>query len=422
MKKLLIYTWLPALFFAFTTMGLASCSNDDEEEISNPTQTEQSPTEPTTPEEGLIAVDLGLPSGTKWASCNVGATKPEGYGDYYAWGETATKEIYNESTAIYYDNTTHEYKYIGNEISGTEYDAATKSLGDDWRMPTKDDYMELFQKCSWFWTIQNNVYGYNIIGPNGNRIFLPAAGVKHNATTEHINEQGAYWLSTINTADDEQRAFCIMLRDGARGLNNGNRIAGFSIRAVKNGTPNTSTPADDERAVDLGLSVKWASCNVDATEPWEYGGYYAWGETEIKSSYNQENYIYYNNGSYTNIGINIPGTQYDVAHVKWGGPWRMPSRIEMYELRDRCTWEKETLNGVNGCRITGPNGNSIFLPNAGFYSNNKVIFKGSDGHYWTGSLYEHNDYQAINLGTYGDKGGAYISNREDGKCVRPVCK
>src|SRR5574344_1874604 len=117
-------------------------------------------------------------------------------------------------------------------------------------------------------------------------------------------------------------------------------------------------------AVDLGLSVKWASCTVGASFPEEYGGYYAWGETEEKSDYSWSTYKYCNDSSSTcmNIGSNISGTQYDVAHVKWGGSWRMPTHEEMQELYDKCTYKWITYNGVNGGKFTGPNGNSIFVP------------------------------------------------------------
>ena len=179
-------------------------------------------------------------------------------------------------------------------------------------------------------------------------------------------------------------------------------------------------PATDSRAIDLGLSVKWASCNVGATAPEEYGGYYAWGETEEKSSCYESNYLYYSNGSYTNIGSDISGTQYDVAHVKWGGSWRMPTKAEQDELRNNCTWLWSTLNGVNGYRVTGPNGNSIFLPAAGSRYGTVVGRQGADGSYWSSSLLS--SYSNIAYGLYFD-GSGYVrgySDRYLGLSVRPV--
>ena len=122
-------------------------------------------------------------------------------------------------------------------------------------------------------------------------------------------------------------------------------------------------------AVDLGLSVYWASCNLGAEKPEEYGEYYAWGETKPKSSYTQENYAYYNASTtqYINIGSDISGTEYDAATVNLGSDWRMPTEVQMQELIDNCKWEWTQINAVNGYKVIGPNGNSIFLPAAGYY-------------------------------------------------------
>jgi len=151
-------------------------------------------------------------------------------------------------------------------------------------------------------------------------------------------------------------------------------------------------------AIDLGLSVKWASHNVGASSPEDYGGYYAWGETEEKSDYGWDTYKYYNNNTgYINIGSNISGTQYDVAHVKWGGSWRMPTRDEIAELVHNCTWKWTTYNGVKGQLVTGPNGNSIFLPAAGLRYGTDLSGRGSDGGYWSATL----DESGYSHGAYG---------------------
>jgi hypothetical protein len=117
-------------------------------------------------------------------------------------------------------------------------------------------------------------------------------------------------------------------------------------------------------AIDLGLSVKWASCNVGASSPEQFGDFLAWGEMTPKSRYTNDNYIYYDHStdSYIDIGMNIGGTDYDAAHVKWGGNWRMPFLNELLELKYNCTWEWSKVNGMNGFVVTGPNGNSIFIP------------------------------------------------------------
>lgn len=120
-------------------------------------------------------IDLGLPSGTKWACCNVGATMPEGYGNYYAWGETQPKSTYNWNT-YQYGNSGADVVNIGSNIAGTSYDAATANWGSPWRMPTVSQISELINNCSNTWTTQNGVNGRRFTGTNGGTIFLPAAG------------------------------------------------------------------------------------------------------------------------------------------------------------------------------------------------------------------------------------------------------
>ncbi len=193
-------------------------------------------------------------------------------------------------------------------------------------------------------------------------------------------------------------------------------------------------PATDSRAIDLGLSVKWASCNVGATKPEEYGGYYAWGETEEKSDYSWSTYKYCNStssslikyctkssyGTVDNKTTLEPGD--DVAHVKWGGSWRMPTRAEQDELRDKCTWTWTTLNGVYGYRVTGPNGNSIFLPAAGCRFGTGVYNRGATGNYWLSSLNSDYSGSAYLLSFYSSGYDRYDGSRCDGRSVRPVCE
>ena len=169
--------------------------------------------------------------------------------------------------------------------------------------------------------------------------------------------------------------------------------------------------------VDLGLSVKWASCNVGASSPEDYGDYYAWGETETK-----ERYVYGNSTWHQEDAEDIAGTEYDVAHVKWGGSWRMPTKDECEELIDGCTWTWTTLNGVNGYQVTGSTGNSIFLPAAGFYSGTSLSKAGSYGYYWSSTPDEDN----TNLDAYSiyfdseDRETNSSHDRYYGCSVRPV--
>ena len=203
-----------------------------------------------------------------------------------------------------------------------------------------------------------------------------------------------------------------------------------------NTTVTPGTPTTDSRAVDLGLpsGLKWASCNVGATAPEEYGGYYAWGETEEKSGYNWSTYKYCNGSSNSLTKYctsSSDGTvdnkttleaSDDVATVKWGGNWRMPTRAEQQELINNCTWEWTTLNGVYGYRVTGPNGNSIFLPAAGCRSGTEVSYQGSYGGYWSSSLGSSDGNSACGLYFYGSYYDWYdYYRRFRGQAVRPVC-
>ncbi len=142
--------------------------------------------------------------------------------------------------------------------------------------------------------------------------------------------------------------------------------------------------------VDLGLSVYWSSCNVGAELPEEYGEYYAWGETKPKNKYDKDNYAYYdfNSAQYIDIGANISGTEYDAATVNLGSDWRMPTNEELQELRDNCTWEWTQINNVNGYKVTANNGNSIFIPAAGYNYLGNSISQNSLGRYFTGNNYE----------------------------------
>ena len=181
-----------------------------------------------------------------------------------------------------------------------------------------------------------------------------------------------------------------------------------------------------QKKVDLGLSVCWAGWNVGASSPEGYGNYYAWGETTTKSDYSKSSYQYLNGRDYVNIGSNISGTHYDAACAQWGGSWRMPTKAEFQELKGRCTWTWTTYNNVNGYKVTGPNGNSIFLPAADYRRGTELGDRGSDGLYWSGSLNESSQGFAyyLKFGTGGlDIGGRNVlcASRELGFSVRPVC-
>ena len=172
-------------------------------------------------------VDLGLPSGLKWATCNVGASQPHEYGNFYAWGETTTKTSYSSSNSV----TSGQQM---SDISGNvAYDAARANWGSSWRMPTKAEMEELRDNCTWTWTTQNGVNGYRVTGTNGNSIFLPAAGDYENELRHSIGTCVYYWGST--PADYGDSAFRIEDESYSHSncnVDTGHRFHGHSVRPV----------------------------------------------------------------------------------------------------------------------------------------------------------------------------------------------
>ncbi len=182
---------------------------------------------------------------------------------------------------------------------------------------------------------------------------------------------------------------------------------------------------DTQEAVDLGLSVKWATCNVGANTPEAYGNYYAWGETTTKSDYLWDNYKYGDGTTFskynTTDGKTTLETVDDIAAVNWGGKWRIPTDAEWIELYEKCTWTWTTLKGVNGYKVKATN-DSIFLPVAGYRFREYTLGADNTGHYWSSSL----NTDTLNMAhqVYFDSHNVYRfnSDRYIGLAVRPVCK
>ena len=198
--------------------------------------------EPITPPDTHEWVDLGLPSGTLWATCNVGADTPEGYGDYFACGETEPKEVYNWSTYKWCNGSgTTLTKYCSNSSYGTvdnkteldpEDDAAYVNWGENWRMPTYDQLNELKTKCTWTWTTQNGVNGRLVTGPNGNTLFLPAAGYRCDSLFGDAGSCGCYWARAIFSSVPFDAYGMYFYSEGVY-WNNFRRDFGFPVRAVR---------------------------------------------------------------------------------------------------------------------------------------------------------------------------------------------
>lgn len=208
----------------------------------------------------------------------------------------------------------------------------------------------------------------------------------------------------------------------------------------KNGYKGGYVPAPaDVQAVDLGLpsGIKWASCNVGAEKPEDSGNYYAWGEVLPKKDYSWATYKYANgdynkltkycnNASSGNDGFTDNKTtlepEDDAACVNWGGNWRMPIDAEWAELIANCTWTWTTQNGINGYRVTSlTNGNSIFLPAAGYRYGTYLYYVGDYGYCWSSSLGEYYPYYAWYLYFSSDGVYRYYHYRNYGQSVRPVC-
>ncbi len=179
----------------------------------------------------------------------------------------------------------------------------------------------------------------------------------------------------------------------------------------------TSGSIKGHKYVDLGLSVKWATCNVGTSSPSKYGNYYAWGEKKTKSKYTEENSVTY----WYDID-NIAGDpQYDVATAKWGGTWRLPTVDEMEELIDKCKWEWITYEGKKGYKVIGPNGNYIFLPAAGWRGEKLLRNAGELGSYWTATPRDNDTSFASHLYFDSDEISVdWPSYRSAGLSVRPV--
>ena len=179
-------------------------------------------------------VDLGLSSGLKWATCNVGADSPEDYGNYYAWGETATKSSYYSDNSTTYGLSYSELQsrgIIGSDGNLTaSYDAATANWGGSWRMPTRDEIKELVNNCTWKWTTYNGVNGRLVTGPNGNSIFLPAAGYRHDTSLINAGSYGLYWSATPYS--HSYSAYYLRFYSRYYDWNYYNRGYGFTVRPV----------------------------------------------------------------------------------------------------------------------------------------------------------------------------------------------
>ena len=215
------------------------------------------------------------------------------------------------------------------------------------------------------------------------------------------------WFTVLTVSLQAQQIMIVKTKDNTQNEFNVNSIRKVTFRSSleipgDSTTVHLSCPdGHHPHSIDLGLpsGTKWACCNVDASLPEEYGGYYAWGETEEKLSYDWENYRHFDSSTEhcVYIGDDIAGTVYDVATVKWGDSWRLPSSEMVQELLDNCTSEWTSLNDVNGYLFTGSNGATVFFPAAGGCLYDEFLMDGRDGYYWASTLDPENGDQAYHL-------------------------
>ena len=256
--------------------------------------------------------------------------------------------------------------------------------------------------------VKGNWYTFTY-GETRNLLTGSATSEVYFVEASQINADGEY-TATIPIPDLEYFHYAAAVTTlDYKGRNNWFNGEPIKVTIVEENEDNPDEPTPGQM-VDLGLSVKWAGWDVGASSPEEYGDFYAWGETETKDEYTEENYSHFKNGNiggnwrttglYCNIGREISGTQYDAARVKWGGTWRMPTKEEALELLTQCTKKKVTYKGYEGWLFTGPNGNKVFLRS-----------RTTQGNFWTGTwggqtthvawtIFGHNSFQVSRTHCY----------------------
>jgi len=268
-----------------------------------------------------------------------------------------------------------------------------------------------------------------VSGYEGNTIFLPAAGSWKYSTLQDEETLGYYMSSSLDL-DNPFNSTANYFNYASVLAPSLYRYIGVPVRAVYG----AYKPEYYHAYVDLGLpsELKWATCNIGADKPEDYGDYFAWGETEPKTNCSWSTYKWCNGSDDTQTKYNTNSSygtvdnktvldlEDDAVHVNWGGRWRMPTDAEWTELINKCTWTWTSQNGVNGRLVTGPNGKSIFLPAAGFRYSTDLDNAGSYGIYWSSSLKSDYPYDAYGVYFYSDGVERGYGGRCYGRSVRPV--
>lgn len=363
-------------------------------------------------------VDLGLPSGNLWAKCNLGASAPEAYGDYYAWGEVEPKQEYTKSNHKWYKEGAPSQgftKYNNEDGKLTledEDDAVIQKIGNGWRTPTLADFRELTNQK--YTTIEkttlNGVAGYQITSKkNKKSIFIPFAGFKNSEKPQtraiSDDEEVAVCMTNLRRIDNMvYNAWTFAFQNDRIGRYGKRRPDGISIRPVKG--PGVPVP---NNCVDLGLAsgLLWAKCNMGTTDPTQPGDYYAWGEiSPNKKEYYSSNYKHFKVDGGIKVlkynekdGKTVLELNDDVARANIGAGYRIPTKEDWEELLEDCKWEAVTTTlseiidpsqkkVIARWKVTGPNGNSIVLPmTSGFKADGWGVQPDYDIYYTTANLY-----------------------------------
>ena len=362
-------------------------------------------------------VDLGLPSGNLWAKCNLGASAPEAYGDYYAWGEVEPKQEYTKSNHKWYKEGAPSQgftKYNNEDGKLTledEDDAVIQKLGNGWRTPTLADFRELTNQK--YTTIEkttlNGVAGYQITSKkNKKSIFIPCAGFKNSEKPQtraiSDDEEVAVCMTNLRRIDNMvYNAWTFAFQNDRIGRYGKRRPDGISIRPVKG--PGVPVP---NNCVDLGLTsgLLWAKCNLGTTDPTKLGDYYAWGETSTKKKYYSDNYKHFKIDGGIKVlkynekdGKTVLDLNDDAARANIGAGYRIPTKEDWEELLEDCKWEAVTTTlseiidpsqtkVIARWKVTGPSGNSIVLPmTSGFRGDGWGVQPDNDTYYTTANLY-----------------------------------
>ena len=373
--------------------------------------------------------------GPMFADHNIGAISETDYGGYYCWGGS-----YRNGTGIDWNsdyNTTKSFNVDNGILVGDE-DTATKLWGENWRMPTNQEFITLINSigntdyCTRTWTTDykgTGVNGWLITGKgdySNNSIFLPAAGLCVSNGVQQNNSFGYYWSSYTSHMAYDKVATCMEFNSGEYPSvgDDYSRDCAYSVRAVYAPKPATTTGTAKAMIDNVETDVNWvqlweggpmfADHNIGATSETDCGGYYCWGKSIDKDPY----------WAYNEEGEVLSGDD-DTATKLWGSNWRMPTRADFGDLLNNCTctWETD-YNGtdVNGLLCIGKGGyssNRIFFPAAGFYSEGGVWMQNEVGYYWSSTPQEENRSFMLDFSAEGKANNAAVSRRA-GHPVRAV--